>query len=86
MRRHPDVPGEVERDARLEAAEALNRRAHPEWFADLIDGSTACLPDGCTKEPAATSACLTVAAQLCTARPGWDGPTGLGEPRYLPWL
>ncbi len=60
--------------------------AHPEWFADLIDGSTACLPDGCTKEPGASAACLTAAPQLCTAGRGWDGPTGLGEPRYLPWL
>lgn len=60
--------------------------AHPEWFADITAGSTDCLSGGCTNDtenPGQT--CRPSERQLCQARRGWDGLTGLGEPRYLPW-
>lgn len=60
--------------------------AHPEWFADIVAGSTDCMRTGCNydgDQPGVT--CSPTARQLCDARRGWDGATGLGEPRYLPW-
>ena len=41
--------------------------AHPQYFNDVTAGSTG----------------TCAAAQLCTARVGWDGPTGLGTPNGI---
>ena len=61
--------------------------AHPEWFADLVTGSTDCTDSGCYAATGfVTSGCRPGARQICDARPGWDGASGLGEPRHLPWL
>jgi hypothetical protein len=60
---------------------------HPAWFADVVHGSAACVVSRChTTALVDASGCLPHARQLCYARRGWDGPTGLGEPRHLPWL
>jgi RNA polymerase sigma factor (sigma-70 family) len=61
--------------------------AHPEWFADVVHGNSACAIDRCQTSALVDAAgCLPHALQICYSRPGWDGPTGLGEPRHLPWL
>lgn len=60
--------------------------ANAEWFADITRGSTDCLQQGCTYGPRpAAGECDPLPWQGCNARPGWDGATGLGEPRFLPW-
>lgn len=60
--------------------------AHPEWFADITTGSTDCQSTGCTNDTSQPGqTCHPSARQICDARVGWDGVTGLGEPRYLPW-
>jgi hypothetical protein len=61
--------------------------AHPEWFADITAGSTDCMRQGCTYGLGENSGrgCPPASRQLCDARRGWDGATGLGEPRALPW-
>lgn len=58
--------------------------AHPEWFADITRGTSGCYASGCTNDQTQDdSSCRKTV--LCTSRPGWDGPSGLGEPRHLPW-
>ena len=60
--------------------------AHPEWFADIAAGSTDCMQWGCTTDPSHPGqSCHPASRQLCDAGRGWDGATGLGEPRHLPW-
>jgi RNA polymerase sigma factor (sigma-70 family) len=62
--------------------------AHPEWFADIVHGDNACTAAHICQTSASSdpAGCLPGAPQLCYSRLGWDGPTGLGEPRRLPWL
>lgn len=63
--------------------------AHPEWFADIVDGTTECLQEGCRRvgaSPPERPGCRPGSPQLCTAGRGWDGATGLGEARHLPWI
>jgi hypothetical protein len=61
--------------------------SHPEWFTDIVAGNSACtVENACNDAAPDTDGCLPGAPQICYARRGWDGPTGLGEPRHLPWL
>ena len=56
---------------------------HPEWFTDIVAGSNDCAAASTCST--SRTACPETARRLCTAGEGWDGPTGLGEPRNLPW-
>jgi hypothetical protein len=61
--------------------------AHPEWFADILRGKIVCNTVGqCLRPESLSHPCLPLAHQICYAPRGWDGPTGLGEPRHLPWF
>jgi RNA polymerase sigma factor (sigma-70 family) len=61
--------------------------SHPDWFADVVHGNSACTVERCQTTALVDAAgCLPHALQICYARAGWDGPTGLGEPRHLPWF
>ena len=52
--------------------------AHPAWFTNITGGTT--------RTSVNSPPCTAGAPQICAGRPGWDGVTGLGEPRHLPWF